>query len=223
MLRIRRSLRAPSALGLSFTPYRLRSQSLKVSAPTELLWALVGLILTIGGTFLEAFVLNAPWDWSRHGLQVYPAGVTFQIGAVLLVGCLGGRNAAAIAQIAYVLIGLSWRDVFGQGGGFDYIQQPSFGYLLGFIPGAWLCGYLAFRVPSRLESLAFSCAAGLLSIHAIGFSYLLVGYLSGWVNSPHLSLWQAILTYSVYPLPGQLAIVCAVTVLAFGLRLLLFY
>ncbi|NEQ27322.1 MAG: biotin transporter BioY, partial [Microcoleus sp. SIO2G3] len=47
--------------------------------------------------------------------------------------------------------------------------------------------------------------------------------LTGWIQSPNFSLWQAVLTYSVYPLPAQLAIVCAVTVLAFGLRLLLFY
>lgn len=195
---------------------------LKLSAPTELLWALIGLILTIGGTFLEGFILNAPWDWSRHGLQAYAIGVTFQIGAVLFVGFLGGRNAAAISQIAYVLIGLTWRDVFGQGGGYDYIHHPAFGYLLGFIPGAWLCGHLAFRLPSRLESIAFSGLAGLVAIHAIGLTYLLIGFAVDWVQSP-LSLWQAILTYSVYPIPAQLAIVCAATVLAFGLRLLLFY
>lgn len=196
---------------------------MKLSVSTELLWALIGLVLTIGGTFLEAFILNAPWEWTRHGLQAYSIGVTFQIGAVLFVGYLGGRNAAAISQIAYLLIGLTWRDVFGQGGGFDYMHHPSFGYLLGFIPGAWLCGYLAFRVSSRLESLAFSGLVGLVAIHLIGLGYLLIGSATGWVHLPNLSLWQAILTYSVFAIPAQLAIVCAVTVLAFGLRLLLFY
>lgn len=194
-----------------------------MSAPTELLWALIGLILTIGGTFLEAFITTPPWNWGDHGVQAQSLGVTCQIGAVLLVGCLGGRNAAAISQIAYLLLGLTWVNVFAQGGGVGYVQQPTFGYLLGFIPGAWICGFLAFRVPTRLESLAFSSLAGLFTIHVVGFSYLVLAYFSGWLGSPAPSLLQAILTYSIYPLPGQLAIVCAVTVLAFVLRHLMFY
>lgn len=54
---------------------------------------------------------------------------------------VGGRNAAAYAQIAYVIMGLFKLPIFYQGGSFDYIQYPSFGYILGFIPGAWLCGF----------------------------------------------------------------------------------
>jgi biotin transport system substrate-specific component len=195
---------------------------LKVFPPTELMWALIGLILTIGGTFLEAFITNAPWDWGNQGLHTYSLGVTYQIGGVLLVGCLGGRNAAAISQIAYLLLGLTWMNVFAQGGGFDYIQQPTFGYLLGFVPAAWICGELAFRVPVRLESLSFSCLVGLLTVHIMGLGYLIIAYLSHWIT-PTLSLLQSILTYSIYPLPGQLAIVCAVTVIAFVLRHIMFY
>jgi biotin transport system substrate-specific component len=196
---------------------------LRMISPTELLWALIGLILTIGGTFLEAFITNPPWSWGDQGLQAHSLGASFQVGAVLLVGCLGGRNAAAISQIAYLLLGLTWFNVFTEGGGVDYIYRPAFGYLLGFVPGAWVCGYLAFRVPTRLESIAFSCLCGLLTVHITGLTYLIVGYSSGWLRSASLHLWQAIASYSIQPLPGQLAIVCAVTVLAFASRHLMFY
>jgi biotin transport system substrate-specific component len=187
------------------------------------MWALIGLILTIGGTFLEASITNAPWSWGGQGLQTHPLGVTYQIGAVLLTGCLGGKNASAISQVAYLLLGLTWMNVFAQGGGFDYVQQPTFGYLLGFIPGAWACGALAFRVQTRLESLAFSCLAGLFTIHAVGLSYLATAYFAHWLRTPIAPLLQSILTYSVYPLPGQLVVLCAVTVLAFVLRHVMFY
>jgi biotin transport system substrate-specific component len=189
----------------------------------ELLWALIGLILTIGGTFLEAFITSPPWSWGNQGLQAQSLGVTYQIGAVLLVGCMGGKTAGAIAQIAYLLLGLTWFNVFTEGGGVGYIHRASFGYLLGFIPGAWVCGLLAFRVPSRLESLAFSCICGLLTVHLVGVSYLILGYHGGWLQTSNLTLWQAIATYSLSPLPGQLAIVCAVTVLSFALRHLMLY
>jgi len=45
----------------------------------------------------------------------------------------------------------------------------------------------------------------------------------GWIQSSSLSLQQALLRFSVYPLPGHLAIICAVTVIAFTLRHLMFY
>lgn len=193
-----------------------------MSAPNELLWALIGLLLTIGGTFLEAFVTNPPWDWSGQGVHTVSLGVTYQIGAVLLAGCLGGKNAGALSQIAYVVLGLNL-PVFTQGGGISYLKEPSFGYLLGFIAGAWVCGYLAFRMPPRVESLAFSCICGLLTIHAYGVGYLIIFNTINLKASGGLSLMQAILKYSIYPLPGQLVVVCAVTVLAFALRQLMFY
>ncbi|MBD2055642.1 biotin transporter BioY [Oculatella sp. FACHB-28] len=194
-----------------------------MTPPTELLWALIGLILTIGGTFLEAFTTNLPWNWSQDGVQTYSLQVNFQVGAVLLVGCLGGKRAAALSQIAYLILGLTRFPVFTQGGGLDYIYQPSFGYLLGFIPGAWVCGSFAFRLPSRLESLAFSCLSGLFIIHATGLGYLIATYMLRWVDINALSFPQAVLNFSIYPIPGQLAVVCAVTVLAFALRHLMFY
>ncbi len=190
---------------------------------TELLWALIGLLLTIGGTFLEAFVATPSWAWGPISFQTHSLGVTYQFGAALLVGCLGGKNAAALSQIAYVMLGLTWFPVFAQGGGFGYLKEPSFGYILGFIPGAWICGYLAFKASAKLESLAFSCLCGLLSIHVTGMVYMTAAYGLGMVAKGGLSLQQALLKYSLYPLPGQLAIVCAVTVLAFTLRHLMFY
>ena len=190
-------------------------------SPTELLWALIGLILTIGGTFLEASVTSPPWYWSQSGIPTYALGVTYQIGAVLLVGCLGGKNAGALSQIAYLALGLAWLPVFDQGGGPDYYKQPSFGYLLGFVPGAWLCGFFAFQRPPKLENLAISCLCGLLTVHLIGLSYLVLSHYCSWATTQPLV--ADALRYSWYPLPGQLALVCAVTVLAFILRHLMFY
>ncbi|MEO8892890.1 MAG: biotin transporter BioY, partial [Coleofasciculaceae cyanobacterium] len=45
-----------------------------MAVPNELLWALIGLLLTIGGTFLEAFVTNPPWDWSGQGVHTVSLG-----------------------------------------------------------------------------------------------------------------------------------------------------
>jgi biotin transport system substrate-specific component len=199
--------------------------AVKVSFLNELLWALVGLLLTIFSTFFAASTTNAPWNWAAQGVQSRPLGVTLQIGAVLLTGCLGGKNAGALSQIAYVILGLFWLPVFAHGGGLSYLQEPTFGYILGFIPGAWLCGFLAFRSRRKLETLALSALAGLLAIHLCGLVYLVgLAYASpagsqiSWETLP-----QAIVNYSLAPLPGQLVIVCAAAALAFIIRQILFY
>ncbi len=193
----------------------------------DILWALVGLVLTIGATWLEAFITSAPWQWQGGGVTVYPLGVSFQVGAVLLTGCLGGRQAAAWAQMAYVALGIVLFHLFGlllftQGGGVGYLQEPSFGYLLGFIPGGWLCGHLAFRRPPQLEHLAASSLWGLAVIHGCGLVYLTLGKLLGQLATPES--WPTLVwIYTLAPLPGQLIVVCGVAVVGFLLRRVLFY
>ncbi|MEA5535043.1 biotin transporter BioY [Crocosphaera sp. XPORK-15E] len=194
-----------------------------VSFANEFLWAIIGLLLTVFSTFVEAFVTNMPWTWSDQGVHSLPLGVTFQVGAVLLTGCMGGKNAGLLSQVAYVFLGLFWHPVFAQGGGLDYWQQPSFGYILGFMPGAWLCGLMAFQTRTKLESLAISGLSGLLVIHLCGLIYLLgLSFLSP-VTVPHSSLFEMIINYSVHPIPGQFVIVCAMAIIAFILRQILFY
>jgi biotin transport system substrate-specific component len=189
-----------------------------VTFPLELMWALIGLLLTIAGTFIEASMIGPPWDWDSQGISIFSLGVTYQIGAVLLIGCLAGKKAGTLSQIAYLSLGLLWLPVFSQGGGWTYLKEPSIGYLLGFVPGAWVCGTLAFRKRLRLEYLALSCIGGLLVIHLVGISYLIVSHY--FIDVP---LVPQIVKYSVAPLLGHLVIVCEVTVLAFMLRKFLFY
>lgn len=199
---------------------------MKVSFPLEMLWAAIGLLLTILSTFVEAFITNPPWEWVNKGIYSHSLGITYQIGAVLLTGCLGGKNAGALSQVAYILLGLAWLPIFGHGGGWNYWQEPSFGFILGFVPGAWLCGFLAFQDKAKIEGLAFSSLAGLGVIHGIGIGYLIFLTLAK-IPSPPILTWEnlptAIFNFSLVALPGQIILVCLSAVLAFFIRKLLFY
>lgn len=200
----------------------------QVLAPFELLWALIGLVLTIVATWMEAFTINPPWAWGSSGVELMSLGVSFQVGAVLLTGCVGGRNAAALSQIAYLVLGLAlFRvfefPVFTQGGGLSYVREPGFGYLVAFVPAGWICGYLAFQEPPKLENLAYSALCGLGIIHGLGIIYLTFASLLGWLQTVSASYWELLLAYSLVPLPGHLIVVCAVAVLSLTLRHLLFY
>jgi biotin transport system substrate-specific component len=193
-----------------------------MSLLTELLWALIGLLLTIGGTFLEASIAVPSRDWGHQALEAKALGITYQFGAGLLVACVGGRNPAVLSQVTYILLGLTpWFPIFAKGGRLEYLREPSFGYLLGFIPAAWVCGYLAFKLLPKLESLALSCLSGLLSIHITGLVYLGLLRSLNLITPPDFS--KAFVRYSVEALPGQFAVICAVTLLAYGLRRVLLY
>lgn len=194
-----------------------------LAASNQLLWSMIGLLLTMGGTFLEGYVATSPLSWSQYGIHAFSLGVTYQIGGVLLAGCLGGKNAGALSQIAYIVMGLTLLPVFADGGGIGYVKVSQFGYLLGFIPGAWICGFFAFKARPRLETLAFSCFCGLLIVHLCGITYLILSYVLQWQGTETLSLMQAMLRYSWFALPGQLAVACAVVVIAYVLRHLMFY
>ena len=192
--------------------------------PAELLWALIGLALTITGTFVEAFIAVPLWiaDDTHVVVQNYALGMTCQIGGVLLAGCMGGSRAGILSQMAYLTLGMLGFQVFGGGSGVEYYKEPTFGYLLGFLPGAWVCGWLAFQASPKIESLTFSGLCGLAVIHGVGVVYLIAGYLLGWITQTS-SLLVAVLSYSVQPLPGHLAIVCTIGILSYALRKLMLY
>lgn len=187
--------------------------------PEVLLWSAVGLILTVAGTFIPAYTVAAPWSWG-DGFGVRALGVSYQVGAVLLTACLGGKNAALLSQLAYIALGLSGLPLFDRGGGLSYLQEPHFGYLIGFIFGAWLCGWLAFQTLVKFSTLIASCLAGLIVIHIIGMIYLTMMSVIGWGEVS--SLTQNIVTYSLNPLPGQLAVLCAISTIAFMMRKIMF-
>lgn len=102
-----------------------------------------------------------------------PSGVpiTGQTFAVLLVGALLGPWRGALAMGLYMLEGLAGLPVFAN---FHAGFQPlTMGYILAFIPAAWLCGTLARRGWDRnvfTTALAMTLATAV--IFAGGLSWL---------------------------------------------------
>ncbi len=198
--------------------------------PLEWLWTAIGVILTILGTLTH---LSFPPE--LPGLGGY--SFSLQIGGVLLTACLAGPVAAVCAQIVYLGLGLAGLQVFAQGGGWQYLHQPTFGYLLGFLPAAWACGTIAFRQrdwlppssvrhrtaaakrladsPVGLQELGSGSLVALALIHLTGIVYLLV------TQPWNEELLRLIRLYSGYTLPGQLIVASFAAVMAVLLRRLL--
>ncbi|WP_320675476.1 biotin transporter BioY [Prochlorococcus sp. MIT 1341] len=162
--------------------------------------------LFIPSTAQSPVVLNLPSTW--------------QVPAVLLCSLVTGPRSGVIAAVAYITIGLVHLPVFNGGGNINYINNPGFGYLVGFIPAAWFAGRLAQQKGmDTIFSLPLSALAGLFCIQLVGILNLISGYLLG--RWPY-SLAELIFSYTLGPLPTQIALCTSVGILALILRRLLF-
>ena len=74
------------------------------------------------------------------------AAISLQFLFTAMAGILLGAGYGALSQLVYVLIGLVGVPIFALGGGFSYVLQPTFGFLLGLIPSAFVIGKLAKRL-----------------------------------------------------------------------------
>ena len=84
--------------------------------------------LIIAGTFIRIPIPIIPF--------------TLQLSFVTLAGLVLGKKLGSLSVLAYIILGLIGVPVFTQGGGLAYIFKPSFGYIIGFLFGAYVCGLL---------------------------------------------------------------------------------
>lgn len=169
---------------------------------------------------MEAAIYLPVWERGLQ-LKLLTLNCRLQLAGVFLSAYLGGSSGGVLSQVLYIALGLlGWNQlrIFGNGGGLDYWREPTFGYILGFVPAAYLMGAVAFSRPKSLANFVWSGILGLVVIHLMGMGYL-------FLRSAHqLPLflnycWQ----YTIVLLPAQLAILCSSAMVAYGVRLLLLY
>ncbi len=138
--------------------------------------ALLRDVLIIGAA--AAFVALAAQI--RIPLPFTPVPLTAQTFAVLLAGAALGARRASAAMFLYLLAGGVGLPVFtGFGYGAAHLSGPTGGYLWGFVPAAWLCGFLARRGWDRgLFTNLAAMALGSMVIYLAGVIWLgrFVGY-----------------------------------------------
>ena len=128
------------------------------------------------------------------------SSITLQFLFTAMAGVLLGAKYGALSQLVYVALGLLGIPVFTLGGGFGYVLQPTFGFLLGLIPAAWLIGKLTENCIKPWQ-LAISCAAGLAALYIVGLPYMaliLNGYMGKGMNTSAI-FWAGMIPF----LPGD--------------------
>lgn len=132
----------------------------------------------------------ALWVSAKVQVPFYPVPITMQTFVVLAMGMAFGWRLAAATVALYLAQGAVGLPVFAgspeRGIGLAYLLGPTGGYLLGMLPAAALCGWLAERGwDRRMAGTALAMLAGNAVIYALGLIWL--GSVIGW-DKPLLSL-----------------------------------
>lgn len=146
--------------------------------------------LTAIGAFLSIPIGNVP--------------ITLQSIFTILAGLLLGPRLGALSQLIYVLLGLSGVRIFaGFSGGPQTIFSPSFGFLIGFIPAAFVIGKITHgeKNPSFVK-IFIAALGGTLIIYLFGVPYMYM-ILNNVLNNP-ISFTTAIKSGCLIFLPGDL-------------------
>ena len=136
---------------------------------------------------------------------------TLQVLFVFLAGALLGPKYGALSQGVYVALGLLGIPVFVSGGGPAYVLQPSFGFLLSYIPAAAVVGRLCGGEDRPgFRRIALACVAGLGVIYVVGLPYmaLIVNLYLGRGMSLWDILWSGMIMF--LPFDGLKIVVTAV-------------
>lgn len=116
--------------------------------------------------------------------------LTLQVFFVSLAGVLLGSKKGALSQLLYVLIGLVGFPIFTQGGGITYVLKPTFGYLLGFVFGAYVTGFIFEKMKVKsIKNILLAILTGVGVIYVIGVAYLYI--INNYYVGKDFSLWFA--------------------------------
>ncbi|MGI6217413.1 MAG: biotin transporter BioY [Coriobacteriales bacterium] len=139
-----------------------------------------------------------------------PVPVTLQTMAVFMAVSILGTKRGTAAVGSYIVLGLLGLPVFaGFAGGFAYLFGLTGGYIIGFLPTAFLTGWLIDRFGKTVPVMIGAMFAGLLVCYAFGTIWFIA--VSG--SAFDAASLQYVLSLCVYPfiIPDAIKIAAAVS------------
>ncbi len=136
-------------------------------------------------------------------IQLPICPITLQVVFTTMAGVLLGGKKGAAAVGVYIILGLIGLPVFTGGGGVGYVLQPTFGYIIGFMLGAYITGTIAHNGEPTVKRLLIGCLAGLILIFAMGIVYCWA-INRFWLGSS-VRTWK-LLSICLLPLPADVLI-----------------
>jgi biotin transport system substrate-specific component len=153
---------------------------------------------------------------SQIVIPIGPVPINLATFAVFCAGALLGPRLGALSLTVYAALGAVGAPVFAMfRGGLGALAGPTGGYIIGYIPAAFLTGLLLEKINKDDKIYPYLAAmfAGMLSCFILGTAWFVVSTGTG--------LAEALMLCVVPFLPGDFLKIAAATLLAKRLRPLL--
>ena len=124
--------------------------------------------------------------------------LTLQTLFVVLAGLVLGRKLGALSVCVYVIAGLAGLPVFT-----GSALNPTFGYIVGFIFGAYIAGYIAESFKPCFRTWLIGALSGIAVIYAVGIPYYYA--MSKWYIGNELGAKTLLVSFILMPMPGDVA------------------
>ena len=157
--------------------------------------------ITIG--MLPIFLYCARWGFGPGML----ASIVYSVLQLLLDGAYawGWQSMVGDYILAFSVLGLAGLPIFTEGGGLWYVLKPSFGYIIGFVVGTFVTGWIAEHMKKKtILRYLFANLAGLMVVYAFGmiYYYFICNYV---INTP-IGVWPLFLYCFLLAVPGDIAL-----------------
>jgi len=125
---------------------------------------------------------------AKINVPTWPVPVTLQSFAVAVLAAGFGWRIGVATVVAYLIEGAMGIPVFATGGGIAYLMGPTGGFLLGFIPMAYVIGRAADLGGSgRVLMLTVAMLVADALLFVLGFAWLLaLGSNAKWLDHANL-------------------------------------
>ena len=151
------------------------------------------LIANIATVIVGSLILAAA---ANMKIPLQPVVINLTTLAVAILAASFGWRIGVATVALYIAEGLSGLPFFANGGGWGYVFSPSFGFIVGYLPMAFIIGWAADRgaSASALRMFGWMVLADAI-VFAFGFAWLLVvanlilqsgGELPAWLTSGDL-------------------------------------
>lgn len=148
---------------------------------------------------------------SPFSLPIGPIPLSISTIAVYLSAGLLGKNKGTMAVLIYILLGAVGLPVFsGFTGGIQKLFGVTGGYIIGYIPCAFISGYFITRVDEKKWLYPIGMILGTLACYALGTLWFMV--------QANVNLLPALSTCVIPFIPGDIIKIIAATAIIYPLR-----
>lgn len=125
---------------------------------------------------------------AKISVPVWPVPVTLQTFAVAALAAAFGWRIGVATVAAYLLEGATGLPVFASGGGLAYFAGPTTGFLLGYLPMAYIIGRAADHGASNRPFTLFGAMLlGDAVLFVLGFAWLMMmSGQAGWIDQSNV-------------------------------------